>query len=267
MLCHAQTLTRLAGGSLGIPCLCLLIFGSATAATWPFQTVKGPFVIHADYAIDLNDPLLLELVRLQADVQRQLKIGHPQEPIDVYLFAKRATYIAYMNKYFPHISPRRAMFVKSNSPGNVFAYKSADLAVDLRHECTHAILHSCMAGVPLWLDEGLAEYYEVPGDERDAGNPHHEKMRPKFYWRKAPELSRLEAIGSLDQMGPREYREAWAWVHYMLHGPQSANRVLLGYLRSLQLGDVAPPLSEQLAAQSSNIAASFREHFKRTDLR
>jgi hypothetical protein len=171
-----------------------------------------------------------------------------------------------MKKYFPQITPRRAMFVKSNSPGNVFAYNSHDLAIDLRHECTHAILHSCLVGVPLWLDEGLAEYYEVPSSDRIARNPHHAKTRPKFYSRKTPELARLEAIGTLQQMGSREYREAWAWVHYMLHGPSSAHQVLIGFLQSLQNGQVSPPISEQLAAQSSNLAGSFRQHFQRTDL-
>lgn len=237
------------------------------ANAWTFETVKGPFLIHADYPMEPNDPLFGELIQLQADMQRLLDIGGPQEPIDVYLFEKKSTYHQYMKRYFPHVSPRRAMFVKSNSPGNIFAYQSNDLAEDLRHECTHAVLHSCMMGVPLWLDEGLAEYFEVPRPLRIAENPHHAKVRPKFYWSRAPDIARLESIGTLDQMGNREYRESWAWVHYMLHGPVSANRVLKGYLRSLQSGQVAPPISEQLARQSSDIGASFKKHFKRTDLR
>ena len=248
-------------------CLTLSVAARVAASTWTFEMVKGPFVIHADYAMDPNDPLFRELVQLQSDIQRQLSIGALREPIDVYLFEKKSTYVGYMKTYFPHVSPRRAMFVKSNSPGNVFAYKSRELPIDLRHECTHAILHSCMAGVPLWLDEGLAEYYEVPSQDRIANNPHYEKIRPKFYWRKTPDLKRLESIASLDQMGSREYREAWAWVHYMLHGPTSANQVLKTFLYSLQSGQVAPPISDQLTAQSSDIARSFQKHFKRTDLR
>lgn len=239
----------------------------AAANAWTFEMVKGPFVIHADYAMDANDPLFRELIQLQADIQRQLNLGPMREPIDVYLFERRSTYMGYMKTYFPHVSPRRAMFVKSNSPGNVFAYKSNELAVDLRHECTHAILHSCMAGVPLWLDEGLAEYYEVPSGERIARNPHHEKVRPKFYWKMTPDLTRLESLATLDQMGTREYREAWAWVHYMLHGPASANQVLQRYLYSLQSGQIASPISDQLTAQSSDIARSFQKHFRRKDLR
>ena len=119
MRCLIKSPRRFAIPSRIAACLFVLLAGRLAAVEWPFEMIKGPFVIHADYALDSNDPLLGELVQLQADIHRQLEIGAPQEPIDVYLFAKKQTYLAYMKKYFPHISPRRAMFVKSNSPGNV----------------------------------------------------------------------------------------------------------------------------------------------------
>ena len=123
-----------------------------------------------------------------------------------------------------------------------------------------------MIAVPLWLDEGLAEYFEVPRQERKTNNPHHSKIRPKFYWMKTPSLRRLENIGSLDQMGAREYREAWTWVHFMLHGPAAANEVLLDFLKSLRDGQTAVPISQQLAA-FANLNAIFAKHFRRRDLR
>ena len=236
------------------------------AADWPHRVVKGPFVIHADFPLVHREPLLAELPQLQSDLQQQLRIGAPREPIHIYLFHDKNTYTNYMRHYFPHIAPRRAMYIKSNSPGNVFAYDSSALAIDLRHECTHAILHACMVAAPLWLDEGLAEYFEVPRQERKTNNPHHSKMRPKFYWVRTPSLQRLENIESLDQMGAREYREAWAWVHFMLHGPAAANEALLGFLKSRQDGHPAIPISRQLAALA-NLNAMFAEHFRRRDLR
>ena len=123
-----------------------------------------------------------------------------------------------------------------------------------------------MITVPLWLDEGLAEYFEVPRKSRITENPHHSKMRPKFFWMKAPSLRRLESIASLDQMGAREYREAWAWAHFMLHGPDYANEVLLAFLKSIQNGQVPVPISQQLAS-SANLDATFAHHFRRRDFR
>ena len=246
--------------------LCGQLAAPVAAADWPYRIVSGPFVIHADYPLADKEPLLSELTQLQSDLQRQLRIDAPREAIHVYLFHDKNAYTAYMRHYFPHITPRRAMYIKSNSPGNVFAYDSSELAVDLRHECTHAILHASRIAAPLWLDEGLAEYFEVPRQERKTNNPHHSKMRPKFYWMKTPSLQRLESIESLDQMGAREYREAWAWVHFMLHGPAATNDVLLGFLKSLQNGQTAIPISQQLAA-SANLNAIFANHFRRRDLR
>ena len=44
----------------------------------------------------------------------------------------------------------------------VYAQGGDRLADDLRHEMTHAYLHSVVPDVPLWLDEGLAKYFELP---------------------------------------------------------------------------------------------------------
>ena len=42
------------------------------------------------------------------------------------------------------------------------------LRTDLRHELTHALLHGVLKDVPLWLDEGLAGFFELPPDARRA---------------------------------------------------------------------------------------------------
>ena len=44
----------------------------------------------------------------------------------------------------------------------VYTYWGDRIQQDLRHELTHALLHSVLKDVPLWLDEGLAEYFELP---------------------------------------------------------------------------------------------------------
>ena len=54
----------------------------------------------------------------------------------------------------------------------VYTFWSDHLRQDLRHELTHALLNGVTKEVPLWLDEGLAEYYELP-PERDGMNAGH----------------------------------------------------------------------------------------------
>ena len=223
----------------------------------------GPFVVHADFDCRPLAPLFGEIVAMQRAMQAQLGVGVAREHIDLYLFARRATYLAYMRRYFPGIVPRQAMFVKSNSPGNVFAHASADFAVDLRHECTHALLHACLPMVPLWLDEGLAEYYELPVSQREHGNPYWKTVKRNLYWRRPTSLTQLESIRQLEQMGADEYRDAWSWVHFMLHGPPEARAALTSYLAEIANHAPPQPLSARLDASLPQAERIYLRHFRR----
>ena len=57
-------------------------------------------------------------------------------------------------------------------------------------------------------------------------------------------------------MTPRDYRESWAWVHYLLNGPTAAKAALLGYLADLRASPDAPPLSERLHPRRGGPASS-----------
>ena len=49
------------------------------------------------------------------------------------------------------------------------------------------------------------------------------------------------------QMSPRDYREAWGWVHLFLNGPEPGKSILMGYLGETErTGDnahIAPRLA------------------------
>ena len=191
---------------------------------WHYTTTRESFVFQADFPLDPNQEVVDQLVQLRSELARQLKVQPCQERIDVYLFGDREVYEMYMRRYFPGVIPRRAMFIKANSPGNVFAYISPQFDVDLRHESTHALLHATLPMVPLWLDEGLAEYFELKAELRADDNPYLKLLRRSLRWKRPPSIQELETYTQLEQMGPQEYQDAWAWVHFMLHGPPAANR-------------------------------------------
>ncbi len=195
-------------------------------------------------------------------ISRTLQLAEQTDPIDVYLFRDQQVYQQYMRRYFPQVTAHRAMFIKTNSPGNVFAFLSPEFAVDLRHECTHAILHAKLPLVPLWLDEGLAEYFEVPAAERAFDHPHLAAIRRGLLWRRVPSVKRLESLTSLAQMDVTEYREAWAWVHFMLHGPPVAKQQLLFLLSELSRHVPPPPLSGLLADHVAGVEKQFVQHFR-----
>ena len=126
--------------------------GMTCGEGWKHITQQGVFVIHSDFSLAPYQLLIEELDKLRTELATILQLPMAQERIDIYLFAEKSTYESYLQHYFPGTVARRAMFIKSNSPGNVFAFKSDQFAMDLRHETTHALLNSMLPTVPLWMD-------------------------------------------------------------------------------------------------------------------
>jgi hypothetical protein len=244
---------------------CILVnLGSAASADWPYITSRDSFVFHADFPLDTNQKLVQELVALRSELYDKLKLEPNRERIDVYLFGDKSVYELYMKRYFPSVTPRRAMFIKSNSPGNVFAYISPQFDVDLRHESTHSLLHATLPMVPLWLDEGLAEYFEMEASKRQFGHSYLRQVQRAVAWRRPPSMERLESLTKLKEMGPEEYRQSWSWVHFMLHGPIEAQTVLADYLASISRHEPPKmPLSESLRIAIPDVERAFKSHFRR----
>ena len=229
---------------------------------WPDERQAGPLLCHADFPLDAHQPLLAELADLQRDLVRVLGAAESRETVHVFLFQAKPTYQAYMQQYFPKVPYRRALFIKARGPGMVFAYRGDDFEIDVRHESTHALLHTWLKTAPLWLDEGLAEYFEVEREKRPAQNPHHEVVRAMVKNGQLPRLDELETIENLDAMGRDEYRDAWAWVHFMLHGPRPAHDELVRYLAELESAGEPGRLSDRLRRRLPDLNQRLAEHFR-----
>lgn len=244
-------------------------FAAALAASaalaenrWPDERAAGPFLCHADFSLAGNEHLVVELAQLQRDLAPLLGRRQLAEPIHLFLFADQATYRAYLKQYFPGVPDRRALFVKGRGPGMVFAHRNSDFEVDVRHECTHALLHATRSNVPLWLDEGLAEYFEAPPDERSFDSPHLRLVRWSTRVGRTPRIEALEGLDNVEAMGRGEYRDAWAWVHFMLHGPTAAREEMIAYLDDLAAQRSTAPLSKRLRARLPDLERQFLDHFR-----
>jgi len=253
---HGWTLAILATSLLVAPALVPSAFGR----NWTDHRQIGGFQIYADFRLRDQELLLGELLQLERDVITQLQLGPAREPIHVFLFQSKRAYTDYMQRYFRGAPERRALFIKGTQPGWVFAYVNPKLGIDLRHECTHALLHSRLPMVPLWLDEGLAEYYEVSAEQRVSSSPHLKSMRWAVRFHQHLELVDLADIRDVRKMGQAEYRSAWAWVHFMLHGSPEGRKQLLGYLHDIQNGLPPGQLSERLFSTLPDIDQQFTDH-------
>lgn len=254
----------------------LAVIAASTALTWAASTTRccaephwvdhrahGPFRFHATFPLGSLTPFFQELSSLELELQRTLAVPPAGQPIDVYLFDDENSYRTMINQLFPQVSYRRALYVQRAKHGSIYAFWQPELAVDLRHECTHALLHANLAMVPLWLDEGLAEYFEMPEPQRASEHPHLSKLRWNLRFGMVRSIESLESCSELDDMEGEEYRFAWAWIHFMLHGPLPAHRALVHYLRDIERGDPPGKLSERLRAAVPNLDGQFAEHFKK----
>ena len=221
------------------------------SVSWPGKnTIRvSQYVFFADFELKKDDPLFQELSDLREQIVRDLQLPTADSAIQVYLFEDRERYEAFMQQRYPDLPKRRAFFVaQPRTVGGtdellVFTFWGDRVKQDLRHELTHALLHSVLKDVPLWLDEGLAEYFELPPGTDGVNSKHLEELRKSPA---TPDLAKLEQLTQVQQMSPAEYREAWAWVHLMLRGSPPARQVLLAYLQQLRTTANPGPLAVRL---------------------
>ncbi|OAI56257.1 hypothetical protein AYO47_02155 [Planctomyces sp. SCGC AG-212-M04] len=238
--------------------------GATVLADWVDQRRAGPFELRSEFALtdDEGRSLVREMELLKTDVERLLAITATDDPIQVNLFAGVRTYREHLSQRVPEGMNRPALFVKGSDMSRVYVYRRRGYATDVRHECTHAVLHNALPFVPLWLDEGFAEYFETPAADRASGSPYLGSLKRSIVFRWKPNLQRLEVLEELRDMHDEEYRESWAWVHFMLHGPQNVRQVLSDYLYDIEQGDAGKPLSTRLAAVAPDYNQQLVRHLK-----
>jgi hypothetical protein len=247
--------------SLTIRSLCsvaLLLAGCRSPAVPPHglparHSVKSEqLLVLSDFKLDSEDPLIVELQAMRQQVYEELQIPEQDRRVVVYLFTDESRYAGYMQSTYPTLPPRRAFFIGSPAELAVYAFWGDQVRVDLRHEYTHGLLHASLKNVPLWLDEGIAEYFEVPDAGPQRINVEHAQRLTTAVqngWR--PDLRRLEAIDSVEQMHRLDYQEAWAWVHFLMHESPETRSLLLSYIETLQASSEPGSLAELL---NSNIS-------------
>lgn len=225
----------------------------------------GQFIILTDADLNREHPLLKSLEGLQEQVCRELRLPPASSPVYIFLFADRQKYDQYMHACFKNLPARRAFFMARTDERRgdelvVYTYWGDRVQEDLRHELTHATLHSVLKDVPMWLDEGLAEYFEVPPEWQGINYRHLAGLRtePGVPW--LPSLTRLEQLTQVKEMSPADYRESWAWVHLILHHSPETRAALFQYLQQLRTTKNPGSLESQLAAVVPNLDAALRDH-------
>lgn len=212
----------------------------------------------SDFKIPRDHALVDELQELRQEIVSTLKLPPQRDQVNVYLFSDQASYQAYLDTTWPDLPERRAYFVGTSRELAVYTFWGNRTLEDLRHEYTHGILHASLNAVPLWLDEGLAEYFEVPGQQVGGINKEHaSELATAMVNGWVPDIKRLENITDFADLQRLDYQESWAWAHYMLHMSPETRDVLCDYLHELRTRDNAGRISDKLAELSPQFENRF----------
>lgn len=236
---------------------------AAQQPRWAHEWRSNNLIFHSDFELNSQTAVVASLQQLRADLEKSLQINISNDDVHLIVFAEQRNYQGYMQQHFPDVPQRRALFIKRRGPGMVFAYRSRELDIDLRHETTHALLNASLPYVPLWLDEGLAEYFEVEPSNRDSGATHIGIVRLAAMFSQVTTIENLEAIADLASMSAADYRAAWSWVHFLLHDSDASRNVLTRFLQDLQSGFPPGPFSRRLASDLPDYRARYVRHFRK----
>jgi hypothetical protein len=216
--------------------------------------------IYSDIRLPRRHPLIEELVARRRDIADRLLLPLSNEPIRVYVFDNEERFVQYMDRKHPGLAHRRAYFVENEGGLCVFAHWGAHVGEDLRHEVTHGYLHSVIAGMPLWLDEGLAEYFELARDSDGLHVTHisHLVAAAGDDW--VPDLQRLESLHDPAEMEQLDYAEAWLWVHFLMESGPEHRKLLQDQLARLRMGGDIEPLSAYLVSIDPEYNRAIVDH-------
>ncbi len=237
--------------------------GTALVPT-DFQTRTGPYCVFTGAPLPADAPAIRHLQSLELQLASTLGVRAPEgtDPIEIYILDGPDEFRHFLTFYHPDLPARRAFFLAKGSRRVVYTYQGVRLDEDLRHEATHALLHAAIPDLPLWIDEGLAEYFEVDEAKQGRNAEHLARLPDDLASGFRPDLKRLEGLKDVRKMTPRDYRESWAWVHYCLNGPPEAKSALLGYLADRHQSGDHVSLSKRLALALPDASERVVEHIE-----
>lgn len=208
----------------------------------------GSFILFSNVPMAEDAPAVRCLRALERDLTQHLAFQPPagEDPVEIYVLDDRDAFAHFLRFYYPELPPRRAFFLAQGQDRVVYTYASPRLEEDLRHEATHALLRGAYGDLPLWLDEGLAEYFESDLSQSGVERARIDELTADVRDKWSPNLERLESLVDIRQMTPRDYREAWAWVDLLLNGSEPGRSLLMGYLGDTGRGTKPARLSSRL---------------------
>jgi hypothetical protein len=173
-----------------------------------------------------------------------------------------------------------AGFYTGTETDDMIAFAQGDRESGLRvilHEYTHLITSNASHGLPLWVSEGLADFYstfEIRPDGKQAilGRPvieHAQLLNATSQWLTQDQLLNVTHDSPLYNEGERRsifYAQSWAMVHLFMTGEPNRSKEL-GQYAQLTTGGMAPVEAWKRAFGDLDVQKELRRHLTRFTMR
>jgi tetratricopeptide (TPR) repeat protein len=238
----------------------LLQVAAVSAAEAPqWRTVATPnFTVVGDAGDHALQNVAARLEQFRAVLGRVLpgvKLSTPA-PTVLVVFGSKAAYESFQPR-FDGKAVQAAGFFQAGPDVNYIVLTLEGGGDGLRiafHEYSHLVLHNWMAAAPVWLDEGLAEYYSsfaIADDGKTArigaALPHHVQLLHQRFLPLIDVLA-LDRRSPLYNEGDQRtvfYAESWVLMHYLLMETPHGDVKINSYLAAIGRGEPAAQAFEQ----------------------
>ena len=215
----------------GMACLAaLLTTKPILAATPTWVEIRSPhFVVVTDAGEKRGREVALRFEQVRAAfgqvIYKNLKVNVPV-PVEIVGFRTSKE----LRQFCPLWNGKPVEMAGYFQPGEDRDFIALDLSAEsgwqvVFHEFTHLLLHANFTTVPVWFDEGFAEYFaslEVQGDSLSVGST----LRDRSYVLTQTRWMPVEALFSVNHNSPEYnengdhrsifYAESWLVVHYIM---------------------------------------------------
>ena len=260
--------------------LLAIAVGLASPAAAEWRRIESPnFVVVGDVPARALSDVALKFEGFREALTRSLTERPTSTPVPtvIVVFPTDKAFVAF--KPIPHGKPvsMSGMFVARpdiNYAAVVMDGKSDALAA-VFHEYAHVVIANTTRNVPMWLSEGLAEYYSTYELGKNGSEGVHGRALSHHLRRiqNTPPL-KMEELMAVDRNSPLYtekdrrsmfYAQSWALVHRMLRGEPPRTKELASYL-DLVSGGAAPLAAWQQIFGKIDVPRELDEYVRRQSL-
>jgi hypothetical protein len=227
----------------------VLGFPTASEAAWIRLVTE-----HFTFVGDVSERDIREIAQRMEHFTTVLKTVMPNAgegtpvPTVVVAFADEKAFTPFKPLYQGKPLEMIAGYFQPGEASNYITMMLADKDHALRtafHEYTHAVTANTLSNLPIWLMEGLAQFYEMTSDRGGGRRALVGVVPPEHLGILRQQFMPVDALMAVDHASPvyneRDrrgvfYAESWAVVHYLTLGNRARSGQLARYLALLASG-------------------------------